>query len=418
MGYLRKTSFGMPYVEEGGKYYPCSCLNVDMTKVFQSNSYVYASRVMSYGNILAPDGVSNLPLPHPSSVTFICDSNYIVHKSTGLNAATSLDELDIYKDVFRPLDAYLSSRYGKDETDAESALFNAIKYGRNVLLQGVHGVGKTKMTLNLLNENNISYAYFSGPTMDPHLHFIGLPINVTTPEGDSAIRLVLPENYKFDDVEVIFIDEPNRAHPKVLNALMELLQFRSINGKKLTKLRSIISGINPDNGEYTVDALDPAIIDRFHYKIQMSKEFPTKYFSKLCKELSLPDVSNKIATWYNAFDESTKKTISFRSVEEAIKIYLDTKSLKYVFDDSVDVSGLIQILNSSDTKDFSELVRNPEGNEERILEMLKSSIDNQLILNDIINRDGSLNELYKNHYPQILAAINPDISKSAPEFVL
>jgi hypothetical protein len=418
MGYLKKTSFGMPYVEHGGKYYPCSCLNVDMTKVFQSNSYVYASRVMSYGNILAPDGVSNLPLPHPSSVTFICDSNYIVHKSTGLNAATSLDELDIYKDVFRPLDAYLSSRYGKDETDAESALFNAIKYGRNVLLQGVHGVGKTKMTLNLLKENNISYAYFSGPTMDPHLHFIGLPINVTTPEGDSAIRLVLPENYKFDDVEVIFIDEPNRAHPKVLNALMELLQFRSINGKKLTKLRSIISGINPDNGEYTVDALDPAIIDRFHYKIQMSKEFPTKYFSKLCKELSLPDVSNKIATWYNAFDESTKKTISFRSVEEAIRIYLDTKSLKYVFDDSVDVSGLIQILNSSNTEDFSELVRNPKGNEERILEMLKSSIDNQLILNDIINRDGSLNELYKNHYPQILAAINPDISKSAPEFVL
>ena len=40
-------------------------------------------------------------------------------------------------------------------------------------------------------------------------------------------------------------DELNRAKPKVRNAVMELIQFRSINGIKFNNLRMIWAAINP-----------------------------------------------------------------------------------------------------------------------------------------------------------------------------
>ena len=43
------------------------------------------------------------------------------------------------------------------------------------------------------------------------------------------------------------MDEFSRAHKKVRNAVMELIQFKSINGRKFKNLKIVWAAINPDD---------------------------------------------------------------------------------------------------------------------------------------------------------------------------
>jgi hypothetical protein len=50
-----------------------------------------------------------------------------------------------------------------------------ISLGINVMLIGSHGTGKTARILEGFKRNNINYTYFSGSTLDPWVHVIGVP---------------------------------------------------------------------------------------------------------------------------------------------------------------------------------------------------------------------------------------------------
>jgi len=153
----------------------------------------------------------------------------------------------------------------------------------NVLLIGEKGVGKTQRVTDAFKRNNLKYAYFSGSTLDPWIHLIGIP-KVRGAEGHEKMDFILPSNLD-DDIEALFIDEYNRTHKLVRNALLELQQFKSINGRKFPKLKMIWAAINPPknsddaNGqEYEADELDPAQLDRFHVIVELPNQPDKKYF--------------------------------------------------------------------------------------------------------------------------------------------
>ena len=110
-------------------------------------------------------------------------------------------------------------------------LTNYFKTGKNVLIEGRHGTGKTTLISEIFNENCKKWLYFSGATLDPWVDFVGIP-KETKKGNNYVLSFVLPEKMTDDDVEAIFIDEYNRSHKKVKNATMELIQFKSINGRK------------------------------------------------------------------------------------------------------------------------------------------------------------------------------------------
>lgn len=62
---------------------------------------------------------------------------------------------------------------------------------------------------------------------------------------------------------VIFLDEINRAKPDCQQAVFELIQERRMNGRKLPDTVLIVAACNPDGGEYTTNAMDLALMDRF-----------------------------------------------------------------------------------------------------------------------------------------------------------
>ena len=144
--------------------------------------------------------------------------------------------------------------------------------GFNVLITGEAGTGKTAMLKQAAANLNWNMKYFSAATMDPIIDLIGIPV----PDTDKQVmNFYRPED--IEDADVIFVDELNRAPVPVLNSVFELIQFRSVNGRHLPKLKCVVAAINPVTSDYTTDELDRALTDRFDVFLSSEVEADYQY---------------------------------------------------------------------------------------------------------------------------------------------
>lgn len=189
--------------------------------------------------------------------------------------------------------------------------------GKNVLLSGRHGTGKTSLVTEIFNKNCKNWLYFSGSTLDPWVDFVGVPKEVKK-GNDYVLSFVLPEKMADQNVEAIFIDEYNRSHKKVRNATMELIQFKSINGRKFPNLKVVWAAINPNDeeDEYDVEELDEAQSDRFQVHIKVPFVPDMEYFeNKFGKKWAKSSLE-----WWNGLPNKAKKLISPRRLDYALEI--------------------------------------------------------------------------------------------------
>lgn len=185
---------------------------------------------------------------------------------------------------------------------------------KNVLIYGDHGCGKTTIVKQFWDSLGIKYAMFSGSTLDPWTDLVGVP-KVLEKEGRSVLSFVTPENID-DDVEAIFIDEINRSHAKVRNALLELMQFKTINGRHFPKLKVVWSAANPPDSaqNYDVEPLDPAQEDRYHVIVKLKSEPNLSYFTKKYGA----DVASAAILWHKGLSEEYRAKISPRRLDYAL----------------------------------------------------------------------------------------------------
>ena len=184
----------------------------------------------------------------------------------------------------------------------------------NVLFVGEHGVGKTARVKEAFNQAGLKWLYFSASTLDPWVDFIGIPKEAQDEKGNKYIELIRPRPFAEDEVEAIFLDEFNRSPKKVRNAVMELLQFKSINGKKFNNLRIVWAAINPDDVkiegsddfEYDVEKLDPAQKDRFEVHVDVPFKPDKGYFIKKFGE----DICENAIDWWNDLDQKSRRNVS------------------------------------------------------------------------------------------------------------
>ena len=218
-----------------------------------------------------------------------------------------------------------------------------IENNLNVLLRGKHGVGKTAMVVDAFERNNLKYKYFSASTMDPWVDFIGVPKEKTDENGNSYLDLVRPQEFQDDEVEAIFMDEFSRAHKKVRNAVMELIQFKSINGRKFKNLKIVWAAINPEDDEefnYDVDALDPAQEDRFHVHIEVPYKPDITWF----RENFGKQLANSAVSWWNELPSDVQSKVTPRRLEYALNLYKSKGNLRHVLPASCNVSKLMRVL--------------------------------------------------------------------------
>jgi len=220
----------------------------------------------------------------------------------------------------------------------------------NVLFRGDHGVGKTSVILEAAREVGLRLKYYSVPTMDPQTQFIGIPYPEEVPEeqillasaikalekiktkhtsfthlakalglvkGTRQLRFIRPHDV--DDAEIIFFDEIGRGHPRILNAMFELIQFGSLNGEKLPNLKMIWAAGNFGR-DYDSVELDPALEDRFHIQIQLEANPDRKWMTEVAG--ITPEISQALVEWWRTLAPDAKRLVSPRRLEYIGRQYM------------------------------------------------------------------------------------------------
>jgi len=244
--------------------------------------------------------------------------------------------------------------------DINKILNHAIKNNLNVLLKGRHGVGKTAMVQAAFEEAGLKWKYYSASTMDPWVDFIGVPKEKTDADGNTYLDLVRPKDIACDEIEAIFFDELNRSHKKIRNAIMELIQFKSINGKKFKNLKIVWAAINPDDeeGTYDVEKLDPAQVDRFEIQIDIPNSPDIKYFKSKYDVLG-----ERAVKWWNTLDKNAQNYVSPRRLDYALSVMDSGGDVRYVLDYRCNVSSFISTMSKGDPKDICNELLNADSKE-------------------------------------------------------
>lgn len=239
-----------------------------------------------------------------------------------------------------------------------------IKNNLNVLFIGKRGIGKTESVIEKFNEHyGDKWMYLSASTMDPWVDLIGVPKEVKDDNGKSYLELIRPKKIEDNEVEAIMVDEYNRAPAKVRNAIMELIQFKSINGKKFNNLKIVWAAINPytDDHEYDVEKLDPAQEDRFHVHVNMPYDVSDQFFIKKYGVLG-----KTACNWWRRLSDEQKDKLSPRRLEYALNMYNLGGELSYVLPYEINSSELARELDGgSSSERLNALFLNKNDEETR-----------------------------------------------------
>lgn len=151
------------------------------------------------------------------------------------------------------------------EIDQEQAL-NLCKFyinaNKNLFLFGRRGVGKTEIVMRAAKECNLKINYIN-------LSVIERPDLAGYPDMNSAGDIIhfkspyflpsLSEGASPDSV--ILFDEVDKAPPEVTAPLLEMLQFKRINGKAINVAACILTGNLFNEGAYS-NQVSSALLDR------------------------------------------------------------------------------------------------------------------------------------------------------------
>jgi|WetSurSiteA1Bulk_404760.scaffolds.fasta_scaffold00108_14 hypothetical protein len=231
-------------------------------------------------------------------------------------------------------------------------LEKAIDHNLNVMMVGNQGIGKTEVVKTLFKNKGLKCKYFSCATLDPWVHVIGVPL----PDKKTG-TLDFFRTKDFEDAEVVFFDEFNRAtRPVITNAVMEMIQFGTINGVKLPNLKMVWAAINPPNGNFHVSAVDPAVADRFHLIIQFEADPDAKYLSE--KDQGKYNCGNipqstleVIIRWWEELSPEQKVACSPRRIEDLGLLYTIGADLSNAvpLGETLPIAKLTQMLSSTST---------------------------------------------------------------------
>jgi len=149
------------------------------------------------------------------------------------------------------------------EIDQEQALSLTrffVKNGKNIFLFGRRGTGKTEIAIQAIKELNYNVSYIN-------LSVIERPDLSGYPDLNSKSNIVEYKSPFFlppldgKPNTVLLFDEVDKAPPEVTAPLLEILQFKKINGKNINAVSCILTGNLSSEGAYSNEISKP-LLDR------------------------------------------------------------------------------------------------------------------------------------------------------------
>lgn len=137
-----------------------------------------------------------------------------------------------------------------NQSDLADMMRFTIENGTNLIVFGNAGIGKTEIAMQACEQLKFTYKYLNLSVLEaPDL--IGLPrineLGKTAYSPPDGFPLVT------EDVNecVLLVDEIDKAKPELQNPMLELFQFRSVNGNKF-KFRAVLATGNlPDENAHS-----------------------------------------------------------------------------------------------------------------------------------------------------------------------
>ncbi|HCL98971.1 MAG TPA: MoxR family ATPase [Fervidobacterium sp.] len=131
--------------------------------------------------------------------------------------------------------------------------------GEIPLLIGHFGVGKTDIARDIAKETGRKLTILVLSQMEPG-DLIGLPAR-----DENKTKFLPPDWWPEDGNVIILLDEINRAHRSIRNAIMQLLVDKRIHNHILPEGTWIMASMNPPDENYDQVELitDPAFLSRF-----------------------------------------------------------------------------------------------------------------------------------------------------------
>jgi len=151
------------------------------------------------------------------------------------------------------------------------------------ILLGEAGVGKTEIIKRIAKEKNRKLIVLILSQMEPG-DLLGLPAK---DEKTGKTVYYKPDWWPEDKEQtIIFLDEINRAHVSVRNAVMQLLIDKRIHNNRLPQNTWVVAAMNPATEDYEVEQMiDKAFIDRFVWLKVTNNIFDWSRFMAASKRL-------------------------------------------------------------------------------------------------------------------------------------
>ena len=139
----------------------------------------------------------------------------------------------------------------------EGVLRLAYRARKPVLLEGASGIGKSEIVVQTARGLGVGLAVLDLSLIEPP-DLVGLPVI-----AEGVTRYACPSALPREGAGLLLLEELNRAERHVQQPALQLLTARRLHEYVLPEGWSVVAAINPEDGDYHVTALDPALRGRF-----------------------------------------------------------------------------------------------------------------------------------------------------------
>jgi len=183
-------------------------------------------------------------------------------------------------------------------------------------LWGSQGVGKTQTVKQIAKEQNLAFVHLHLATQE-----VGDLVGLLVHAPDGTVKHSRPEWFPTEGSGILFLDELNRAHPDVLQAMFSLITEGTIHTHKLPAGWSIVAAGNYQSNQFNVtDTSDAAWMSRFcHIDFIPTKE----EFLVYAEETGAEEVARFIRTQPELLEEKTRERPALELVRPDRRSWLD-----------------------------------------------------------------------------------------------
>jgi hypothetical protein len=141
----------------------------------------------------------------------------------------------------------------------KATLPTLLKHNIVPFVWGPQGVGKTQTVSQIAKELEVGFVHLHLATQE-----VGDLVGLLVHKPDNTVAHARPEWFPTEGKGIIFLDELNRAHPDVIQAMFSFITSKTIHTHKLPDGWKIVAAGNYANESFTVtDTSDAAWMSRF-----------------------------------------------------------------------------------------------------------------------------------------------------------